>query len=128
MSLTAVAIDAFVVVCLGISLVKNREKTRTALLIAWNALKRLAPSVLAVIAVIGLIVGFIPPKWIASSIGGESGILGVVIAAFVMGLVTFGLGLLNVPGIVMSIFIGLLLIITIALPIIARRIKHARNA
>ena len=38
-------------------------------------------------------------------------------------LVTFGLGLLNVPGIVMSIFIGLLLIITIAIPIIARRIK-----
>jgi rhamnose transport system permease protein len=28
----------------------------------------------------------------------------------------------------MSIFIGLLLIITIALPIIARRIKNARNA
>ncbi len=63
-----------------------------------------------------------------SILGGAGTIVGVVIAAFVMGLVTFGLGLLNVPGIVMSIFIGLLLIITIALPIIARRIKHARNA
>lgn len=63
-----------------------------------------------------------------SILGGSGTIVGVVIAAFVMGLVTFGLGLLNVPGIVMSIFIGLLLIITIALPIIARRIKHARNA
>jgi rhamnose transport system permease protein len=39
-----------------------------------------------------------------------------VIAAFVMGLVTFGLGLLNVPGIVMSIVIGSLLIGVIALP------------
>ena len=58
-----------------------------------------------------------------SILGGSGTIGGVVIAAFVMGLVTFGLGLLNVPGIVMSIFIGLLLIITIALPIIARRIK-----
>ncbi len=63
-----------------------------------------------------------------SILGGSGTIVGVVIAAFVMGLVTFGLGLLNVPGIVMSIFIGLLLIITIALPIVARRIKHARNA
>lgn len=63
-----------------------------------------------------------------SILGGSGTIAGVVIAAFVMGLVTFGLGLLNVPGIVMSIFIGLLLIITIALPIVARRIKHARNA
>jgi rhamnose transport system permease protein len=58
-----------------------------------------------------------------SILGGSGTIGGVVIAAFVMGLVTFGLGLLNVPGIVMSIFIGLLLIITIALPIVARRIK-----
>lgn len=58
-----------------------------------------------------------------SILGGSGTIGGVVIAAFVMGLVTFGLGLLNVPGIVMSIFIGLLLIITIAIPIIARRVK-----
>lgn len=49
-------------------------------------------------------------------LGGSGTIPGVVIAAFVMGLVTFGLGLLNVPGIVMSIFIGLLLIGVIALP------------
>ncbi len=49
-------------------------------------------------------------------LGGSGSIPGVVIAAFVMGLVTFGLGLLNVPGIVMSIFIGLLLIGVIALP------------
>ncbi|AZQ65962.1 ABC transporter permease [Silicimonas algicola] len=49
-------------------------------------------------------------------LGGSGTIPGVVIAAFVMGLVTFGLGLLNVPGIVMSIFIGCLLIGVIALP------------
>ena len=49
-------------------------------------------------------------------LGGSGTIPGVVIAAFVMGLVTFGLGLLNVPGIVMSIVIGALLIAVIALP------------
>lgn len=49
-------------------------------------------------------------------LGGSGTIPGVVIAAFVMGLVTFGLGLLNVPGIVMSIAIGALLIGVIALP------------
>ncbi|KKX33251.1 ABC transporter permease [Rhizobium sp. LC145] len=59
-----------------------------------------------------------------SILGGSGTIAGVVIAAFVMGLVTFGLGLLNVPGIVMSIFVGLLLITTIAIPIVARRIKE----
>ncbi|WP_313613476.1 ABC transporter permease [Agrobacterium sp.] len=61
-----------------------------------------------------------------SILGGSGTIGGVVIAAFVMGLVTFGLGLLNVPGIVMSIFVGLLLIVTIALPIIVRRFRTMR--
>ncbi|ESW87260.1 branched-chain amino acid ABC transporter permease [Mesorhizobium sp. LSJC269B00] len=58
-----------------------------------------------------------------SILGGSGSIVGVVLAAFIMGLVTFGLGLLNVPGIVMSIFIGLLLIFVIALPIIWRRLR-----
>ena len=49
-------------------------------------------------------------------LGGSGSISGVVLAAVVMGLVTFGFGLLNVPGIVMSIFLGLLLISVIALP------------
>ena len=56
-------------------------------------------------------------------LGGSGTIPGVVLAAIVMGLVTFGFGLLNVPGIVMSIFIGLLLILVIALPIVWRRAR-----
>ncbi len=51
-----------------------------------------------------------------SILGGSGSIAGVVIAAVIMGMVTFGFGLLNVPGIVMSIFLGLLLIGVIALP------------
>lgn len=60
-------------------------------------------------------------------LGGSGSIPGVVIAAFVMGLVTFGLGLLNVPGIVMSIFIGLLLIGVIALPRLLAKLAVQRG-
>lgn len=63
-----------------------------------------------------------------SILGGAGSILGVVLAALIMGLVTFGLGLLNVPGIVMSIFIGLLLILVIALPILWGRFSRRRLA
>jgi len=63
-----------------------------------------------------------------SILGGSGSIPGVVLAAFIMGLVTFGLGLLNVPGIVMSIFIGLLLIVVIALPIVWNRLAGKRLA
>lgn len=60
-------------------------------------------------------------------LGGSGSIVGVVLAALIMGLVTFGLGLLNVPGIVMSIFVGLLLIVVIALPIVWRRVAPVRG-
>ena len=56
-------------------------------------------------------------------LGGSGSIPGVVIAAFVIGLVTFGLGLLNVPGIVMSIVIGTLLIGVIAMPRIWKMVR-----
>jgi len=59
--------------------------------------------------------------------GGSGTIPGVVLAAFVLGLVTYGLGLLNVPGIIMSIVVGAMLIGTIALPILAGRILAARR-
>ena len=61
-------------------------------------------------------------------LGGSGTIPGVVIAAFVMGLVTFGMGLLNVPGIVMSIFIGLLLIGVIALPRLWTMTRNRKTA
>jgi rhamnose transport system permease protein len=63
-----------------------------------------------------------------SILGGSGSIPGVVLAALVLGMVTFGFGLLNVPGIVMSIFIGLLLIAVIALPRIVRRLAGRRRA
>lgn len=62
-----------------------------------------------------------------SILGGAGTIQGVVLAALIMGLVTFGLGLLNVAGIVMSIFIGLLLIFVIALPIVFRKVRNRRR-
>jgi rhamnose transport system permease protein len=63
-----------------------------------------------------------------SILGGAGSILGVVLAALIVGLVTFGLGLLNVPGIVMTIFTGSLLIVVIALPILFRQWRNRRPA
>jgi len=53
--------------------------------------------------------------------GGKGSIAGVVLAALVFGLVTFGLGLMNIPGIVMSIFVGALLILVVAVPALVNR-------
>ena len=53
--------------------------------------------------------------------GGVGSILGVVLAVFVLGLITFGMSLNNIPGIVISVWMGLLLVLSLAAPIIARR-------
>jgi rhamnose transport system permease protein len=58
--------------------------------------------------------------------GGQGSIPGVVLSALVLGFATFGLALLNVPGIVITVLLGLLLIVSIATPIIVRRLMGAR--
>jgi len=58
--------------------------------------------------------------------GGSGSILGVVLAALLMGLVTFGLGLLNVPGIVMQVVVGGMLIFVIAIPAVLKRVSSRR--
>ena len=58
--------------------------------------------------------------------GGSGTIPGVVLAVMVLGLTTFGLSLVNVPGIVISILTGLLLIAAISAPIIAARFMRRR--
>ncbi len=54
--------------------------------------------------------------------GGTGSMFGVVLAVLLLGMISFGLALLNVPGIVASIFIGALLIGAIALPPLLKKI------
>ena len=60
--------------------------------------------------------------------GGSGTIPGVVLAVFILGLTTFGLSLVNVPGIVISVLLGFLLIISIAMPIVVRRLLKKKAA
>ncbi len=48
--------------------------------------------------------------------GGKGSILGVALAAILIGFATFGLSLMNVPGIAMSMAMGVLLIAVVAAP------------
>ena len=58
--------------------------------------------------------------------GGSGSIIGVVLAVFILGLTTFGLSLVNVPGIVISILNGLLLIASIGAPMVIGRLLGRR--
>lgn len=58
--------------------------------------------------------------------GGRGTLPGVILAVFVLGMLKHGLGLINVPGIMMSIITGLLLIVAIAVPLVIQRIVPRR--
>jgi rhamnose transport system permease protein len=49
-----------------------------------------------------------------------------VLAVFVLGLVTFGLTLNNVQGPVVSVLMGVLLVLSLAMPIVARMLLNRR--
>jgi rhamnose transport system permease protein len=55
--------------------------------------------------------------------GGAGTIGGVMLAVLVLGMVTYGLALVNIPGIIMTIVVGVLLLLTIALPRLLRRLQ-----
>ena len=55
--------------------------------------------------------------------GGTGTIFGLVLSVFILGLTIFGLSLVNVPGIVIAILIGTLLIFSIAIPIVAAKFR-----
>lgn len=56
--------------------------------------------------------------------GGAGRIGGVALAAVLIGLVSFGLGLLNVPGVVVSMITGTMLIVVVALPLLLARLRR----
>jgi len=55
--------------------------------------------------------------------GGNGNIFGVIISIFIIGFLKFGMGLINIPGKVMTIIIGLLLILAIMLPQLIERLR-----
>ncbi|GAH08553.1 unnamed protein product, partial [marine sediment metagenome] len=58
--------------------------------------------------------------------GGEGNIFGVIVAIFMVGFMKFGMGLINVPGKVMNIVIGFLLVFAIILPAFIRDLRNRR--
>ena len=81
MTLSAIVINAFVCICLLVSVIKNRSKTFKALKIGLLSLLKILPTVFSIILLIGLLLTFIPKDAISNIIGINSGVAGLFIAA-----------------------------------------------
>ncbi len=70
-------------VCLLLSFLKDRKKTRTALLKALKSFENIMPQFLAILIIIGLSLSVLSPETIGIFIGEKSGLLGMAGAALI---------------------------------------------
>src|SRR6056297_2309976 len=96
MSTTALAVNGVALAALIAALIKNPGKTKQALKIALRSLAGMAPMVLIIIVLIGMLMGFVPREFIGKAVGGESGFLGILYSAL-FGAVMFIPALLAFP-------------------------------
>ncbi len=66
---------------LGVSLYKDRKRTKAALKRAWKSFENILPSMLSILLLIGLILSVLDKETISTAIGAKSGILGMAAAA-----------------------------------------------
>ena len=98
MNVTVISINALALVLLAVSFFKDRAKTVQALRSALRSGAGLAPTLLGILVVIGLIMGFVTSATIGRILGEGSGIIGVLTAALlgsvlhIPSLVSFPLG------------------------------------
>jgi len=81
MNPTIIFINLFALGCLILAFTKDRAKTKQSLKVAAKEFFHILPTVLIIIIVIGLLLGFVPPSEISKVIGEQSGLSGVLLIA-----------------------------------------------
>lgn len=94
--MTLAIIYAFLAAALVWSWTRDRQKTITAFRMGQKVLIRMAPSLVAVVGLVGLIIGVVPPELIERYLGQGSG-PGATVVASVVGAVTLIPSLVSFP-------------------------------
>jgi uncharacterized membrane protein YraQ (UPF0718 family) len=87
---------ALAAIGLAVSFIKDRQKTKAALIKAWKAFENILPQLLTIFLVIGFALAVFPQETIQKVLGSDSGLLGVLAAA-VIGSVTLIPGFVAFP-------------------------------
>ncbi|PHA02254.1 hypothetical protein COE51_03110 [Bacillus pseudomycoides] len=74
---------AIAIILTSISFIKDRNKTKDALLKSWKMFRNLIPSMLSIMLFVGLSLSILTPSFISSIIGEKSGFIGIVYSAII---------------------------------------------
>jgi uncharacterized membrane protein YraQ (UPF0718 family) len=116
--MTSIILYSLAGILLFVSFVKDKEKTKKSLMVAWKSFMKLLPNALAIMLIVGITLSILNQQTISGLIGERSGILGVLIAltigsitmipsfvAFPLGgaLLTAGAGLPQVAALISTV-------------------------
>lgn len=88
MTIDTIIIYSLAILLLIVSLIKDKQKTKKALIKAKNTFVKLMPVLLPLFLFIGIILTLITPDFISRTMGEESGLFGYIIG-LLLGSVTF---------------------------------------
>ncbi|MFP3126352.1 hypothetical protein OH784_27460 [Ectobacillus funiculus] len=74
---------AMAIILLSISFIKDRNKTRDALLKSWKSFRHIIPDMFSIMLFVGLSLSILTPSLISSIIGEKSGLTGIVYAVLI---------------------------------------------
>ncbi len=81
MNTTSIFINLFALLLLIFAFLKDKEKSKKALLISLKSFIRIIPNMLVIVILIGLMLGLIPKSEISKIVGEQSGFKGIIITA-----------------------------------------------
>ena len=81
--MTLIIIYGILIIGLAVSFFKSKEKTKKAFKIAKKSFMKTAPSLLAVLGIVGLTLGVLTPETISRLIGADAGFMATIMAALI---------------------------------------------
>lgn len=94
--ITNIILYGATIILVVLSLIKDRQKTKKALIKAWKAFENILPQFLGIIVLVGLLLAMLDAQTISGIIGSGSGWIGVA-AASVVGAITLIPGFIAFP-------------------------------
>jgi uncharacterized membrane protein YraQ (UPF0718 family) len=81
--INGIILYSIVAIFLGISFIKDKPKTKKALLSSWKMFRNALPDLLSIMLFVGLVLSLLTPSLISSIIGGNSGLLGIIYSTII---------------------------------------------
>ncbi|MFI8706710.1 hypothetical protein ACIGHG_06430 [Bacillus sp. NPDC077411] len=81
--INGVILYAIAIILISISFIKDRNKTKDALLKSWKMFRNIIPDMLSIMLFVGLSLSILTPSLISSIIGEKSGLIGIVYSTII---------------------------------------------